>query len=92
MQAQLVCYTLEKTTQTQRTALGRELNGYKDFSNKAKYIYKRKGILQEIKHIKPHPSVLIVKEENKKQLLKLLRKFKASIKKYKIQINHPKLA
>lgn len=92
MNAQLICYKLEKATQTERTALGRELNGYKDFSNKAKYMYKREGLLQKIEHIKPHPSVLIVKEEHKRQLLKLLQKYKASIKHYKIKINHPKLA
>ncbi len=91
MNAQLICYTLENMTQTKRTALGRELNGYKDFSNKAKYTYKRKGLLHKIKHIKPHPSVLIVKEAHKKQLIKLLRKYKASIKQYEIQIKHPGL-
>lgn len=91
MNAQLICYTLERLSQTERTALSRELNGYKDFSNKGKYVYLRQGLLQKIKHVKPHDSVIIVKKAHKNELLKTLRKHKARIKQYEIQINHPKL-
>ncbi len=91
MNAQLVCYTLEKLDQSERTALSRELNGYKDFSNKGKYVYVRQGLLQKMKHVKPHDSVIIVKREHKNKLLKMLKKYKASIKQYEIQIKHPEL-
>lgn len=92
MNAFLICYTLEKARQTERTALKRELNGYKDISNKGNYVYQRKGILHKIPHIKPHDSVIITKIEHKKKILNILKKYKATIKNYEIQINHPKLA
>jgi len=92
MNALLICYTLEKTGQTQRTALKRELNGYKDFSNKGNYTYQREGILHKIPHIKPHDSVIITKTEHKNKILNILKKHKATVKQYNIKINHPKLA
>ena len=87
MEAILICYTLEKITQTQRTALNRVINGYKDFSNKGNYSYKRKGILQEIPNIKPHNSVIIVRKRDKDKILDILKKFHATIKKFNITIN-----
>lgn len=92
MNAILICYNLKKISQTERTALNRELNGYKDFSNKSQYTYKRKGILDRIPHIKPHDSVIIAKKQYKNKLLRILRKFNAKIKHYDIQLKHPKLA
>jgi len=91
MNAVLISYTLEKTSQTQRTALNRELNGYKDFSNKGKYTYQRKGILQKIPHIKPGKSVIITKKQYKNKILKTLKKYKAKTDHYNIQINNNQL-
>lgn len=91
MNATLICYTLEKTTQTQRTALNRELNGYTDHSNKGKYKYKRKGILQNIPYIKPGKSVIITKKQYKNKILKTLKKYKAKTNYYNIQINNKHL-
>ena len=92
MNAVLICYTLEKAQQTQRTALKRALSGYKDISNKGNYTYQREGALHEIPHLKPHNSVIITKTEYKNKILKILKKYKATVKQYKIQINHPKIA
>jgi len=91
MDATLICYISEKITQTQRTALNRKLNGYKDFSNKGKYNYRRKGFLDEIPNIKPHNSVIIVRKEDKNKLLRILRDYKAKVHSFDIQITHKQL-
>lgn len=91
MKAILICYTLEKTTQTQRTALNRELNGYTDYSNKGRYAYQREGMLTNIPHIKPGKSVIITKKQYKNKILKTLKKYKAKTNQYDIQINNKHL-
>ena len=92
MDAVLICYTQKKATQTQRTALVRELYGYKDFSDKGRYTYQREGILSRMPHLKPHKAVLIARKRDKTKLLKILKKHKAKVNYYDIQIEHPELA
>ena len=57
------------------------LYGYKDHSQKGKYIYERKGLLDVIPHILINPirSVIIVKKENAKNILDFLKEFDAEV-------------
>ena len=57
------------------------LYGYKDHSQKGKYIYERKGLLDVIPHILINPirSVIIVKKENAEKILDFLKEFDAEV-------------
>lgn len=57
------------------------LYGYKDHSQKGKYLYERKGLLDEIPHILINPirSVIIVKKENAEKILDFLKEFNAEV-------------
>jgi len=57
------------------------LYGYKDHSQKGKYLYERKGLLDVIPHILINPirSVIIVKKENAKNILDFLKEFDAEV-------------
>lgn len=57
--------------------LSRALNGYKDYSNKGKYLYHRKGLLIKIPHIKLMRGVFIVKKEDAEKFITLLNRYKA---------------
>ena len=87
MNAVLICYKLNRATQTKRTELKRKLRGYKDFSNKGRYSYQRKGLIMEIPHIKPTKTSFIVKKGSEIKIKKLLNEFGAIIKTYNIKIN-----
>ena len=56
--------------------LSRALNGYKDYSNKGKYFYKRKGLLKKIPYIKLIRGVFIVRKENTEEFISLLERYK----------------
>lgn len=56
--------------------LSRALNGYKDYSNKGKYLYERKGLLEEIPHIKLMRGVFIVNKEDAQKFISLLNRYK----------------
>ena len=92
MKASLLCYTLKKATPTERTALKRELFGYKDYSNKGQYAYQRNGKLADMVYIRPTKSALIIKEENEHKVKKVLQQFDINLKIYKIQINEAEFA
>ncbi|MGD2248016.1 MAG: hypothetical protein PVF58_06390 [Candidatus Methanofastidiosia archaeon] len=56
--------------------LSRALYGYKDYSNKGKYLYYRKGLLKKIPHIKLMRGVFIVKKEDAEKFISLLKRYK----------------
>jgi len=62
--------------------------GYKDHSNKGKYIYERDGIISNIPHIKINPirTAIIVKEEDADIISNALESFGAEIHKRKIEL------
>lgn len=64
------------------------LFGYKDHSQKGKYLYERKGLLDEIPHILINPirSVVIVKKENAGKILDFLKEFDAEVYTKEIQL------
>lgn len=72
----IVKYYLKGVPANIRNSFLRELYGYKDYSNKGKYIYLRKGILDKIKHIKISESVVMVDSNNLKLLISVLDKHK----------------
>ena len=57
------------------------LYGYKDHSQKGKYLYQRKGLLDEIPHILINPirSVVVIKKKDAEQLLNFLKEFDVEI-------------
>ncbi|KXB01787.1 hypothetical protein AKJ43_03100 [candidate division MSBL1 archaeon SCGC-AAA261D19] len=57
--------------------ISRALNGYKDRSNYGKYSYERKGLLEKIPHRKFAKNVLLLREEDHKQLIQILEKYEA---------------
>ncbi len=86
MKAKIVTYTTEMLNPTQRSILSKRLNGYNDKSNKAKYTYRRKGILDEIKNIKIANKAIIVSERDYDEINDKLRRCGAKVKAWDINI------
>lgn len=63
-----------------RTAVHRALYGYNDHSNKGGYFYKRKGLLDTIKHKKINNGVIMVESKDRNKVAFLLKKNKAFVK------------
>jgi hypothetical protein len=74
-----ICYSLRKLTPFQRTKFQREMYGFKDISNHGKYIYRRSGLMDSIKHEKIYYSSLRISEKDFEKVLKVLKKHKAEI-------------
>ena len=87
MTATLVCYKLGNISAIQRTNLHRELYGYTDNSNHGKYKYHRKGFLEGIKYKKGLDCVIIVGNENSRNLVKIVRKYGAKISVFDVRAN-----
>ena len=76
--ATLICYSLgPNRSQAERNKFRKMLWGYIDHSNRGKYKYNRKGIMSNIPHIKLAKAVFIVKHEDAKRIIKLMKKFNA---------------
>ena len=86
MDAKLICYDLSKLSQIEKVEVKRALFGYTEYSNNAKYTYKREGILNKIPAIKPIKAVIIVQNGDEKLIIKSLKKYKAKYYVYSVDI------
>ncbi len=87
MKAKLICYDLTSLEQIKKVEVKRALFGYTEYSNNAKYTYKRKGILENIPHFKLTRAVIIVSSKNEKQVIKVIKDWKVKYKSFNIEIN-----
>jgi hypothetical protein len=79
MKAKIICYHFKKITPSKRMMFHKEMYGYKDFSNKGRYVYQRKGILDSIKHKKILDAVIITDSHGVRIIKKVLKKYNARI-------------
>ncbi|MBW6461756.1 MAG: hypothetical protein K0B07_01800 [DPANN group archaeon] len=69
----------EKNTHTNVNRFCREFYGYKDKSNKGKYIYEREGFLSKYPHIKIQRGLIIINMNDAGDIINLLEKYDAKI-------------
>ena len=74
MKANLITYSLKKTTPKDKAKFFREFHGYTDKSNRGRYTYQRKGLIQEIPHLKPGKQTIIIPTKHTQKILKKLKK------------------
>lgn len=87
MKAVVINYTLEKSQSSERVSIHRALYSHMDISNNGSYEYRREGILDSIPNINLGKGVLIVLDKDKKVVLSILKKNKATIKSVPVIIN-----
>lgn len=83
----MICYDLSKLDQIKKVDVKRALFGYTEYSNNAKYTYKRKGVLSDILHFRPAKAVVIVESKNGGKIIRALKANKARCKVYNIEVN-----
>lgn len=87
MKTKLICYKFKKLSPSKRMSFHKEMYGYKDFSNKGKYIYQRKGILDSIEHKKILDCVILTDLEGSRIITKLLKKYGAKTHVFDVSID-----
>jgi hypothetical protein len=87
MKAILITYTISHQPISVQNQLRKRINGHNDRSHGGKYTYRREGILNNILHIKPSRSTIIVPLKESKAVLESLKEYGAQIKTYAITID-----
>ena len=86
MEAKIITYSANHLSIAQQNQLRKKLNGHNDRSHGGRYKYRRRGLLDQIRHIKPNRSTIIAPKKEAEDIIKLLRQFQAKIESYNIQI------
>lgn len=86
MKAKLFTYSTEKLDPTERSILSKRINGYLDKSNKARYTYKRQGIVEKVPHIKITNKTFIIRNRDFSLINKEIRKYGAIVRSWDILI------
>lgn len=87
MNAKLICYDLKKLSQVKKVDVNRALFGYTEYSNNAKYTYKRQGLLEKMPHLRLAKAVIIVENKNGNKIIRTLKKNKAKYKMFSIMVS-----
>ena len=87
MKAKLICYDLSKISQIKKVEVKRALFGYTEYSNNSKYTYKRKGILEDLPHMRLARGVLIISNEGESRVIKVIKDRKGKYKSFNIEVN-----
>ena len=82
----MITYSTEGLSSTKRSILSKRINGYLDKSNKAKYTYKRKGIISELQHIKVTNNTFIIRKKDFSSINKELKMCGAQVKSWDIDV------
>lgn len=87
MKAKIITYTTTNLTIAQQNQLRVQLVGHNDTSHGGKYKYRRNGLLDKMKHIKPSRGTIIAPTKEANEIIKLLKKRSAKTLCYDIQIS-----
>ena len=77
----------QQSNKIKSAQLSRHLNGYKDYSNKGKYLYDRKGLLSKIPNWNPIKGVFILKEQDEVKFVDLLKKYQATYYSFPVELS-----
>jgi len=91
MRAKLIVYELSGLDQYHKVLVNRALFGYLDNSNKGNYQYRRKGILDEIPHLRLLRGAIVVKDIDKGEIISVLKSHKIKPKVFNIEVKHSML-
>jgi len=86
MKAKVIFYSQKKIKPRERTKFKKELAGHNDSSHGGRYKYKIKGILDKVQYIKPANATLIMKKEDCKKAISLMKKYSIDYSMYTIEI------
>ena len=77
MKGKIICYNMKSSNLSRRDIdkFLRELIGHNDKSHHGRYAYRKCGILDEISHIKPARSVIVVSKKDSPQVINLIKKY-----------------
>ncbi|TET90925.1 MAG: hypothetical protein E3J35_04625 [Methanomassiliicoccales archaeon] len=79
MKGVLIAWTLPDVDKTRTSTLSKGLYGQETSSHGGKYIYWRKGLLDDIPYVKLIRGVVIVKEKDSKRVVEFLKGYDAKV-------------
>ena len=87
MKAILITYSAKDLSKSESSKLSKALIGYIDKSNKARYTYKREGLIKPENGIIISKSTFIVKMEAAKELISFIQSKKGKVTYWEIDIS-----
>lgn len=75
----IICYSIKHLTPVEKTKFQREMYGFKDISNKGRYVYRRQGVMNSVPHEKIYYTGLLVNKAHVARVMEVLKKHKVHV-------------
>jgi len=82
----IVAYRVDSVIKS--VELSRALHGYRDRSNRGRYVYARKGLLDRVPHLQLQKGVLLLREKDAQPLIELLHRYEAEYYVARLETSH----
>ncbi|KXB03334.1 hypothetical protein AKJ48_03995 [candidate division MSBL1 archaeon SCGC-AAA261O19] len=79
MKGSIIVYQTSNLSRHKATKFSRELHGYKDRSNKGRYVYHRPGLLDEIPSRELIRGAVIIKRRDLDKVLEFMKSYDAKV-------------
>ena len=81
LEGELIVFSANNIPKTEQVKLSKRLYGYRDRSQRSKYLYDRKGVLDTIPHIIPlgRKAILVTRKHDAQPIIQLLQEYGAQI-------------
>ena len=86
MKVKLITYSTKGLSSTKRSILSKRINGYLDKSNKAKYMYKREGIISKLPHIKVTHKTFLIRKKDFEFISEEIKSYGAKLKSWDVEL------
>lgn len=86
MRAKAIFYSQKEIEPKERTKFKKELAGHNDSSHGGRYRCRIQGFLDKIQYVKPSNGALILKSEDYKKAINLMKKYSIRYKVYDIEV------
>ncbi len=80
-EGELIVFSANNMSKTEQVKLSKQLYGYRDRSQRSKYLYDREGVLDTIPHIIPlgRKAILVTRTDDAQPIIQLLQEHGAQI-------------
>jgi len=75
----LVTYNLTGINRSDRNKFCRKFLGWRDKSQHSKYVYNRRGFIDDIPHVKVERAIFIFRKEDAEKVLSFLEEYKIKV-------------
>ena len=91
MKAEIITYTTQGMTNSERSIISKRVFGYRDTTKESRYTYQRKGVLEPVPHLVITKKTFVVISTGADRIKKVIKGLGGAVKSWRIEIDEDEM-